>query len=211
MQISVKDDATGVWGAWVSVGGSVSSYSGGWTLKDVELTDYAGQTVRIGFLHSADRKYGSASESHGWFIDNLELVGPTPIMPTINTISFTSYIPDCTSLIDVFASDPCGGELTYTWQLPDGGTLVGTGANIEFIPPEIRVEPYRVHVAASSTVTQLSSFVKTLKIFTKVLYDLDGDDDIDGADLAEFAATYDDEVDDLARFAEEFGMIACEQ
>ena len=141
----------------------------------------------------------------------LNSVGPTKIMPTINTISFASYIPEpCTSFIDVFASDPCGGGLTYTWQFPDGGTLVGTGANMEFIPSEIRVEPYTVRVAASSNATRISSFTKTLKIFTEVLYDLDGDDDIDGADLAEFLVSGEVNATTISRFADEFGMIACQ-
>ena len=210
VQISVWDTESEQWSDWVSLIQSTGT-SPVWTLKYVDLINYAGKIFRIGFLHVADRKYGNASEGPGWFIDNIELVGPTQIMPTINTISFASYIPDpCTSFIDVFASDPCGGELTYTWQLPDGGTLVGTGANMEFIPPEIRVEPYRVCVAASSNATRISSFTKTLKIFTKVLYDLDGDDDIDGADLAVFLVNVEVNSTTISRFAEEFGMVACQ-
>ena len=211
VQISDWDSETEQWSGWVSLIQSTGT-STVWTHKYVDLTNYAGKIFRIGFLHVANRnQYGHASESHGWFIDNLELVGPTQIMPTINAISFTAYIPDCTSLIDVFASDPCGGELTFTWQLPDGGTLVGTGANMEFIPPEIRVEPYRVRVAACSKATHICSFTRTLKIFTEVLYDLDGDDDIDGSDLAEFLVSGEVNATTISRFAEEFGMIACEQ
>jgi|LGVE01.1.fsa_nt_gb hypothetical protein len=71
-------------------------------------------------------------------------------------------------------------------------------------------EPYRVWVSVTSDVTHISSFVKEIKIYTNVLKDYDHDGDIDGSDLADFAADYDGEVEDLARFAEEFGMVACQ-
>ena len=207
VQISIWDSETEQWSAWEHLNSS-SDVSTVWTLKYVELSNYVGNIFRIGFLHVAN----SSSQNHGWFIDNLEIVGPTQIMPTINNVSFTSYIPDpCTSFIDIFASDPCGGELIYTWQLPDGGTLVGTGENMEFIPTEIKVEPYIVRVAASSNATHISSYAKTLKIFTEVLYDLNGDDDIDGDDLVEFINSAEVNATTISRFAEEFGMIACEQ
>ncbi len=81
---------------------------------------------------------------------------------------------------------------------------------MEFIPPEIRVEPYRVRVAACSKATHICSFTRTLKIFTEVLYDLDGDDDIDGSDLAEFLVNVEVNSTTISRFAEEFGMVACQ-
>ncbi|MBU0973788.1 MAG: choice-of-anchor J domain-containing protein [Proteobacteria bacterium] len=183
VQISTWDAELDQWSAWSTLATS-SAVSPVWTLKYSDLTSYVGKKFRIGFWHVVD----GADQSHGWFIDNVEIIGPTQIMPTINSVSFISYIPDpCTSCIDIFATDPCGGDLIYSWQLPDGGTLLGAGASMEFIPPEIRVAPYKVLVAVSSDTTNISSFTRTLKIFTEVLYDSDGDDDIDGADLIEFA------------------------
>ena len=205
VQISVLNSETDQWSEWLSLIQSTGT-SPVWTLKYVDLSAYSGKFFRVGFLHTANPPY----ESHGWFIDNIQLVGPQQVMPMIKNILFTAYIPDCTSLIDVFASDPCGGELTYTWELPDGGILEGTGANMEFIPPEITIEPYRVRVDACSNATHICSFTRTLKIFTEVLYDLDDDDDIDGADLANFLDGVDINATTVARFAEEFGMIACE-
>ena len=102
--------------------------------------------------------------------------------------------------------DALEGNLIYRWFAPDGGDIIGTGAEVEFVPPATRFDPYRVRVFVTSDLTHISSPAKTIKIYTEVAYDYDEDGDIDGSDLAEFAA----DPDDLARFAEEFGMIACQ-
>ena len=214
VRVSVWDDVAEEWADWYQNPplNQITGTSPVWTKKYLDLSSYSGKKIRIGFFHVAGRIPSSTpSESHGWFIDNLEIVGPTEIMPKISGVSFSPYIPDlCTSLIHVFANEPFGADLTYTWQLPDGGTLMGTGENMEFIPPEINIEPYRILVAALSNTTHISSFTKTLKIFTEVLYDLDGDEDIDGADLRKFIQTEVIDEDTTARIAEEFGMIACQ-
>jgi hypothetical protein len=211
IRISVWDSGTGQWSSWGPALAQSTGVSPSWTVKYVDLSGYSGKVFRLGFFHVAMRDvYGNPSEGHGWFIDNLEFVGPTEIMPTIESVSFPGYIPDpCTSLIDVFGIDPLGGELMYTWQLPDGGTLNGSGAQVEFIPPQIRPEPYLVQVAVSSKTTHLSSFTKTLHIYTEVLYDFDDDDDVDGADLAAFIASVQIDETTVERFAKEFGMVAC--
>jgi hypothetical protein len=79
---------------------------------------------------------------------------------------------------------------------------------VEFIPPEIRIEPYRVRVAAWSDVTNIASFTRTLNILTEVLHDYNGDGDIDGGDLYQFSNAF--VAEDLARFAMEFGLVACQ-
>jgi hypothetical protein len=210
VQVSKRDPETGQWAAWETVA-SNSGVSTGWTQKYADLSSYAGTIFRISFLHTAARSGMTASESSGWYIDNIELIGPTPIMPTIDTVFFAPYIPTCTSLIDVVSSDPWGGDMSYIWQTPDGGALEGAEANMEFTPPAVRTEPYRVRVAACSTATHLCTSTRTLKIFTEALYDLDGDDDIDGADLASFITGGPVNATTTARFAGEFGMTACKQ
>ena len=72
VQVSVKDPVTLVWGAWVNVGTSVANTSG-WSLKDVDLTAYAGKAVRIAFYHIAGcANYCSDwSVSTGWYIDDV--------------------------------------------------------------------------------------------------------------------------------------------
>ena len=194
VQISVKDPDTDEWSTWVTLSQSSGS-SPAWTTKYVDLSSYAGTIFRIGFLHITNQ----ANQGSGWYIDNIELVGPEQIMPKIDNIIFAAYIPDqCdTSLIDVFASEPCDGDLTYIWQLSDGGTLQGEGASVEFVPSETRIEPYHVRVAAVSQDTFLSSHTRTLKIFTQVLYDANDDGDIT--------------EETISRFAEEFGLIACDR
>ena len=60
----------GAWGAWKQVGSPVQSgvYSGGWMPVQVDLTVYAGQTVRLGFRHTSDYY-----TSTGWYIDEVRI------------------------------------------------------------------------------------------------------------------------------------------
>ena len=67
MQVSVWDSGTSTWGSWLSEGTAVTFESGGWSLKDVDLTAYAGDIVRIGFLHSSTSAVGSP----GWYVDDI--------------------------------------------------------------------------------------------------------------------------------------------
>ncbi|NRB41078.1 MAG: HYR domain-containing protein [Pseudomonadales bacterium] len=69
VQIAVWDPDTAIWGDWISEGTVIVNVSGGWSLKDVDLTAYSGDTVRIGFLHSA-ANFGA---SFGWYIDDLTI------------------------------------------------------------------------------------------------------------------------------------------
>ena len=211
IQISVWDLETNSWSDWECLVQSTET-SPAWTHKYVDLSYYVGKIIRIGFFHIAGRdSYNRASESHGWFLDNIELVGPTQIMPVIESISFIPYIPECNSLIDVFGNEPFGEALSFSWQLPDGGLMFGDGANMEFIPEENKIEPYRVRVAASSTSTHISSFSKLLYIFTEVLYDFNIDKDIDGVDVLSFASNEEINETTVCRLAKEFGMVACER
>ena len=78
VQVSVRDGATGEWGTWIDVGSPVTNTSC-WSLKDVDLTAFAGETVRIGFFHKAGRALSYvADESSGWYIDDVEIVTATP-------------------------------------------------------------------------------------------------------------------------------------
>jgi hypothetical protein len=79
VQVSVWDNVAETWGSWVNEGAAVVNTSG-WSLKDVDLTAYAGETVRIAFYHTAGRTCCPefASESTGWYIDDIELVAGVP-------------------------------------------------------------------------------------------------------------------------------------
>jgi hypothetical protein len=71
--VSVWDSAASSWLDPIPEGTAVTSTSGGWSLKDVDLTAYAGETVRIMFYHTATRSPNSSyiSESTGWYIDDI--------------------------------------------------------------------------------------------------------------------------------------------
>ena len=77
VRISVQDETTGAWSGWTNLS-SINEYSVVWSLKDLNLTSYAGQRVRIGFYHTADRYGDYRSESTGWYIDDIEVVTKVP-------------------------------------------------------------------------------------------------------------------------------------
>ena len=73
VQVQVWNAGTSTWGTWVDEGTAVADTSG-WSLKDVDLTAYAGETVRIGFFHVAGRALSYvADESTGWYIDDVSV------------------------------------------------------------------------------------------------------------------------------------------
>ena len=76
VQLSVWDPVGQAWGAWTAVGNSIVNISGGWSQMAIDLTAYAGETVRLGFLHSAD----NFSSSTGWYLDDIQLVAFTPAL-----------------------------------------------------------------------------------------------------------------------------------
>ena len=79
VQVQVWDSAGQTWGAWENVGTAVSDHYSEWSLQDVDLTAYSGETVRIGFLHVAYRgNPGIANEASGWYLDDIEIVTTTP-------------------------------------------------------------------------------------------------------------------------------------
>jgi hypothetical protein len=48
VQVQVYDEGTG-WSAWQDIDDWQQDRSGGWSLKSVELNEYAGLKVRVGF------------------------------------------------------------------------------------------------------------------------------------------------------------------
>ncbi len=73
VQVLVRDPVTGAFAAGVNVGTAVVSTSGGWSLKDVDLTAYAGETVRLAFFHTAADVCCGGNVSTGWYIDNIQI------------------------------------------------------------------------------------------------------------------------------------------
>ena len=104
VQVSVWDGST--WGAWVDEGASIENHSGDWSLKDIDLTAYAGETVRLAFYHTAD----ILTPSKGWYVDAIEIISVTPI-----------FVGDFESGWDAFWSADRG-----VWQI--GAATAGPGA-----------------------------------------------------------------------------------
>jgi hypothetical protein len=71
VQVSTRDPA-GEWSAWVNVSPQLQLSSGVWSESQVDLTPYAGQTIRVGFLHVGT---ANPSSSRGWYIDDVRIPG----------------------------------------------------------------------------------------------------------------------------------------
>jgi hypothetical protein len=203
IEISVLDEATGEWSNWedlFSIPATISGTSGVSATGYSYLTGFEGRKARIAFRHSADSYY----EYAGWHLDDIIFPG---VSPAINKIFFNRYIPTpCLSNISVSAEDPSGGNLLYHYATPDGGIIIGDGAQVAFDPLTQKYEPYTLKIAVSSERTQMASFTHKLKIYTEVVNDFEPDGDIDGKDLAQFDVA----TGNVARLAEEFGMVACQ-
>ena len=79
VQVSTWDDGTSTWSEWENIGNSIESTSPAWSLMGVDLSAYAGRKVRIAFYHTAHRNPSyEASESTGWYIDDVELIAKVP-------------------------------------------------------------------------------------------------------------------------------------
>ena len=120
-----------------------------------------------------------AFETDNWLLYN-NYRTQAPAVPVIEDVAFDPCISECINCpdaaISVAAYDPAGGGLTYTYDTPDGGTIIGAGANVAFDPPHAGPHPcpYRVVVTVTSTLTGLSS-ARTIGIAVKLCGDANGD------------------------------------
>jgi hypothetical protein len=75
VQISVRDEVTGEWSAWEDISNSIGGYSSSvWSPKDIDITAYENKWVRFAFYHIADGSYTAA----GWYIDDVSVIKKTP-------------------------------------------------------------------------------------------------------------------------------------
>ncbi len=83
VQISVYEDYS--WGDWINVGpqfkGTLGVYYPSVPILDIDITEYAGKTIRMAFyhyeVHGGDNEGGYSSahqESSGWYIDRVQIV-----------------------------------------------------------------------------------------------------------------------------------------
>ena len=68
MQIKVSG------GDWETISDTYNNYGGGWTYTSLDISQYSGSSVQIGFLLTSEGFWG---ESSGWYIDDVRLeTGP---------------------------------------------------------------------------------------------------------------------------------------
>ena len=89
-EISTNNGAS--WQTLLSIGGEGAA-SGGWTEPSVDLSAYAGQSVKIAFYYQTGDEYHSRGP--GWFVDNVTLVtgAVTTLTPNV-PVGFESGLGD---------------------------------------------------------------------------------------------------------------------
>jgi len=89
--------------------------------------------------------------------------GNTP--PTIDAISDISIMEGLTADVTAVAADADGDSLTYTWSVPAGLTVQGSGANVTLVSEQVDVNTdYQVTVSVSDGQGSAStSFVVTVE------------------------------------------------
>jgi len=126
VQISSFDPSTGDWSAWADVSGSyISGVSLSWTQRELNLTAWAGQKVRVAFLHTASRNSaGHASESTGWYIDEVHVTAVDEPISTFCTGDLTTGACPCGNGSQLGANEGCINSTD------SGGRLYATGSNV---------------------------------------------------------------------------------
>ncbi len=78
VQISIWDPALDKlsWSAWKNIGDPVRGSSAVWTQKEIDLTAYANQKVKLAFRHIDDWVDGGDEVASGWYLDDIEIVAP---------------------------------------------------------------------------------------------------------------------------------------
>jgi hypothetical protein len=135
VQISVSP------GVWETI--SSPEFDGGgvvWTQYAADLSDYAGETIRLGFYFSSDFSIGY----HGWYIDDVSIeVGP-PDFP--NPEAFELGVGDWCADNGLWeVGEPTAGPPSAHSGENCAGTVLGGGyanhANTRLISPEITLTP----------------------------------------------------------------------
>ena len=110
VQIAVWDSASSSWGSWENIGDVIVDTSG-WSQKDIDVSAYAGKTVRLAFTHTAvdygGSSYYGTDVSSGWYIDDIEIT--SFIVPTTTAQSCSQILASGESVGDgTYLVDPDG-------------------------------------------------------------------------------------------------------
>jgi len=98
-----------------------SQASSDWSVVAVDLTAYAGQTVRLGFYHSTD----ATAKSSGWYVDNMEMCHGIPIeqwLPHVPT-------PEQTDIS--IETSPTGTTVEVSLVFPNSGYRVQNWGSVQ--------------------------------------------------------------------------------
>ena len=80
-------------GEWTDIGSHFTGVSSDWSQFAYDLADYAGQTVQFGFrMNDEQQSYNPAYQSHGWYIDDFEIVGMAQGEPPANPFGLSVAI-----------------------------------------------------------------------------------------------------------------------
>jgi len=151
-------------------------------------------TKTINYASPGTYYTGAFADSANWvdegiYGDNNSLwpinltVAPCPDPPVIEDISFDGCISElCTTGISVVATDPCGGNLTYTWSA-SGGSIAGSGREVIFDPPNSGPHqcPYQIQVEVTSDASGLSA-TGNIGIHVKLAGDVNGSGNVNVLD-----------------------------
>jgi hypothetical protein len=92
VKISIYNENDGMWSNYTTIGGSaIAGESSVWSIKNVELTEYAEKKVRLAFCLSN----GSFSyTSTGWYLDDIQIICGQGVW-VMTTDTDNDGVPDC--------------------------------------------------------------------------------------------------------------------
>lgn len=120
-------------GGTTTVAGNFTGASSGWSQYIVDLSAYAGQTIRINFrMVDVDGNGFGSSESSGWYLDDFEFVGlpkSQPAPPQFLDVVFSANPP----VVQYFA-DPTAARWVCIYASRESGVIPDLGNRIAVLP-----------------------------------------------------------------------------
>jgi|GEM_PF-2978799 len=123
VQVSVNGGST-----WTTIRSGVSGSSGGWILRDLDLSAYSGSAFKVRFWFHTD----SNTVAEGWYLDEVEVSRAEACAPDPLTCTAVGSPLDGDAPLAVsFSGQALGGTPPYvfTWIYGDG-TPNGSGASV---------------------------------------------------------------------------------
>ncbi len=133
--MQVYDPASQRWGGWQTLR-SVTGTTPDWRDERMDLTEYAGKTIRLGFQHIDGIEFDTLgrnvhSESSGWLLDNVEILETALAVPD-GPFRFDENTP---VVIPVSSSVP-GAVFGLGGDAPEGARVDPASGRITWLPSE---------------------------------------------------------------------------